>query len=187
MTWSNLHFNRIIQATVLRVNSRGKQGNSGTIRKISEHRPTNKTHLPWWVSLKASIMELGKSSSLTLNISLQECLQSSQTGNQGKSLFSQGGQAPESSLGWKMWNDSHSVGYSRLGAGLEWGKKKKLYLNQEPSHKLKLVKSSQLLTDFMFWNSNAWRLSQLKPCLRNEPVMDGSAVLLLKEMDVFWA
>lgn len=70
----------------------------------------------------------------------------------------------------------------RLGDG-ENGKKG--LLNQEPSHKWKLVKFSQLLTDFMLWNSNALRPSQSKPCFENEPVMDGSAVLLLKEMDLF--
>lgn len=37
----------------------------------------------------------------------------------------------------------------------------------------------------MLWDTNAPRLSHSKPCFGNKPVMDGSAVLLLKEMDPF--
>lgn len=45
VTWSNLCFHRIILAAGLSVNSRVKQGKSGTIRKISHHHTTIKTHL----------------------------------------------------------------------------------------------------------------------------------------------
>lgn len=97
--------------------------------------------------------------------------------------FLPGGQSPGEPI--PLEDVEYSCRYTagkRLGDGEN---DKKGRLNQEPSHKWKLVKFSQLLTDFMLWNSNALRPSQSKLCFENEPVMDGSAVLLLKEMDLF--